>query len=250
MNGFFYISSQGEIIERKDDLRDLGVQFSSDATFTIHVANIAQKCRALVGWIFRVFRTRERNIMLTLFKSLVLPHLEYCSPLWSPGDAASIRSLESIQQSFTRRVDFLSGPNRPNYWERLSLLKMYSLERRRERYSILYLVKIINNRVPNPGLDIRINPRTGVSVHPPKIDKQCPAWVSRLRYDSLLHRGSRLFNVLPSHLRIEDSVRMSQESFKYRLDSFLQLVPDQPTVPGLQRAANSNSLIVQIHYLM
>ena len=187
--------------------------------------------------------------MLTLFKSLVLPHLEYCSPLWSPGDAATIRSLESIQQSFTRRVDFLSGSDRPNYWERLSILKMYSLERRRERYSILYLVKIINNRVPNPGVDIRVNPRTGISLHPPKIDKQSPAWVSRLRRDSFLYRGPRIFNVLPNHLRMEDSVRISQESYKNRLDSFLQLVPDQPTVPGLQRAANSNSLIDQIHYL-
>ena len=32
------------------------------------------------------------------------------------------------------------------------------------------------------------------------------------------------------------------ESFKNDLDGFLAKIPDQPTIPGLSRAANSNSL--------
>ena len=244
-----YVTSQDQEIERKENLCDLGIQFSSDGTFKVHIANIAQKCRGSIGWILRVFKSRDSTTMMTLFKSLVLPHLEYCSPLWSPCAASSIRSLESIQQAFTRRIDYLSGKNRPNYWQRLSSLKIYSLERRRERYILLYLVKIINNRVPNPGVDIRTNQRTGIYISPPPISKTSPAWVSRLKRESFLHKGSLIFNCLPSHLRMEENIRSSQESFKSKLDNFLQLVPDQITVPGLVRAANSNSLVDHIHYL-
>ena len=36
------------------------------------------------------------------------------------------------------------------------------------------------------------------------------------------------------------------ETFKSRLDAWLGTVPDQPTVPGRQRAAATNSLLDQV----
>ena len=39
-----------------------------------------------------------------------------------------------------------------NYWERLKKLKMYSQQRRLERYRILYAWKILSNLAPNCGL--------------------------------------------------------------------------------------------------
>ena len=36
------------------------------------------------------------------------------------------------------------------------------------------------------------------------------------------------------------------EQFKTKLDSWLESIPDQPTVSGRQRAANTNSLIDQV----
>ena len=184
--------------------------------------------------------------MLTLFKSLVLPHLDYCSPLWSPVDAYSIKAIESVQRKFTRRL--YNGSQRPDYWVRLSELRLYSLERRRERYIIIYLVKIVNGRVPNPGLLHVINPRTGYHLVQPKVDASHPGWLSKVNKIRLLQKGPKLFNCLPIHLRSQESVQSSTDSFKRRLDDFFQIVPDQPTVPGLQRAAASNSIADQIYY--
>ena len=36
-----------------------------------------------------------------------------------------------------------------NYWERLHVLKLYSLQRRRERYIIIHIWKITLHMVPN-----------------------------------------------------------------------------------------------------
>jgi hypothetical protein len=36
-----------------------------------------------------------------------------------------------------------------NYWDRLQPLGLYSLQRRRERYVILYIWKMISGMVPN-----------------------------------------------------------------------------------------------------
>ena len=38
-------------------------------------------------------------------------------------------------------------------------------------------------------------------------------------------------------------------SFKKEIDKFLYKIPDQPTVYGLSRAAASNSIIDQVHYM-
>ena len=48
--------------------------------------------------------------------------------------------LEQIQRSFTSKLE---GLNELNYYQRLKKLDIYSLERRRDRYIILYIFKIL-----------------------------------------------------------------------------------------------------------
>ena len=79
--------------------------------------------------------------MLTILRSLVQPRLDYCSQLWSPRDQYSINLLESVQHNFISQIRgrALHGLN---YWEKLSELRVYSQERRRERYQICFLWKL------------------------------------------------------------------------------------------------------------
>ena len=84
--------------------------------------------------------------MLTLFKTFVRPRLEYVSPVWSPHLVGDISRIEAIQRAFTAKIN---GLDSLNYWERLRVLELYSLQRRRERYKILLLWKIYRGIVPN-----------------------------------------------------------------------------------------------------
>ena len=65
---------------------------------------------------------------------------------------------------------------------------------------------------------------------------------------SLGVKGSRIFNILPPDLTNLESV--SVDTFKVVLDSFLANIPDQPTVSGSGRSAESNSLLHQIPQFM
>ena len=84
--------------------------------------------------------------MMTLFKSLVLPILDYGSQLWSPHLVKHIDQLEKIQRSFTKHI---TGMQSLEYSERLVSLKLYSLQRRCECYCIIYVWKIIEGLVHN-----------------------------------------------------------------------------------------------------
>ena len=71
-----------------------------------------------------------------------------------------------------------------------------------------------------------------------------PAAVRRARENSLSVKGAKMFNLLPAHIRNINGEKVDQ--FKARLDAFLQLIPDQPSVPGEGRAAETNCLLHQI----
>lgn len=237
-----YTAPDGTNIEMKDSVRDLGITLTCDGYFTLHIANIVKKARNQVGWILRSFKTRDHLPMLTLYKSLVLPHLEYCCQLWSPWRAGDKQSLEAIQRSYTNKI---SSVCHLDYWGRLEALKLFSLERRRERYAIIYIYKILIGITTN-NINIRTttHQRLGRYCIIDRIHPRASTRVTTLKQNSFATRGPQLFNALPRHIR--DITDLSLDQFKTKLDSFLWTVPDQPKLPHYHARAVSNSIIDQL----
>ena len=161
--------------------------------------------------------------------------------LWSPSDQGSIGRLESVARQFTSQV---AGLEEKDYWERLTALQIYSQERRRERYVIIFLWKICQKLVQGYSVMFEQHWRRGrlATVHP-AAPSNVPASVKKAREASLQVKGSRLFNLIPMRLRGMDG---SVDQFKAGLDTWLSDIPDQPTVSGRQRAAQTNSLLDQV----
>ena len=96
------------------------------------------------------------------------------------------------------------------------------------------------------GYDISFTPldgRTGrkaVSAFFPRT----PAPLINAREGSLAVKVVALFNSLPISLRNSDHGDTAM--FKNHLDIYLGNIPDQPTMAGLTRGAQSNSLLHQI----
>ena len=127
---------------------------------------------------------------------------------------------------------------------KLAKLRVYSQERRRERYQICFLWKQSQGLVKGYECKWQWSDRRGRLAVPRNISRAAPAQVRQARERSLGVHGARLFNLLPQNLRNENSGDF--ELFKNNLDIFLASIPDQPTTPGLVRAAQSNSLLDQV----
>ena len=226
-----YCSDTGSPIETKSMVKDLGITLDVNTTYDKHIENQIDKVRSISSWIYRTFQTRDASVMLTLWKTLAVPHIDYCSQLWSPSKRYLIQQLETLQKSFLNGIPALRDLN---YWEKLKTLKLYSLERRRERYRIIYTWNILEKNVPNfnysdikGGIFSYQSQRLGPKCHLKDVNvKHKNIWKC-----SLSEQGPRLFNSLPRYIR--DLTNCSKEHFKkqldQRLDHFLSTLPRRTT---------------------
>ena len=174
--------------------------------------------------------------MLTLYKSLVRGHLEFSCPLWSPHDIASIQQIEDVQKTFTREI---SGLQSLDYWARLQALHLMSLQRRRERYSIIHVWKIVNNMAPNDiGLQFTNSDRRGIRVHICAMARGASQAAKTLYDKSFAIHAAKLWNTIPEKATVATKLC----TFKKLLGEFLKSFPDNPPVRGYH-AQNNNSII-------
>ncbi|CAL4235595.1 unnamed protein product [Meganyctiphanes norvegica] len=176
--------------------------------------------------------------------------MEYCSLIWSPSQKKDIDKLERVQKHFTSRIE---GLENLNYHQRLKKLKLYSLERRRERYMLNNAWQQIEEISENVlGLKAR---RLGRSRR--LVSTMIPLGINGKRIKdrdrTLIHNSTakkmeRLFNVIPPDLRNITGVKT--ETFKRHLDVWLKMVPDTPKIDdyGATVAAESNSIFHQAKY--
>ena len=67
-------------IEKVANEKDLGVITDSKLTFRDHIASKSNLANRNLRIIFRTFT----EMFVTLYKTLVRPHLEYATVVWSP----------------------------------------------------------------------------------------------------------------------------------------------------------------------
>ena len=174
--------------------------------------------------------------MLTLYKSMVRSHLEFACPVWNGLSQNDVIEIESIQRSFTNKI---ICPNQiQNYLERLEYLNLMSLQRRRERYTILHMWKILNKKTSN---DINIvftsSNRFGKQALIPALNSSNQK--AQTLYDSSFAvKGPQLWNTLPVNIKHMTSLN----SFKIEFDKFLKKFPDQPPTNGYS-SSNNNSIL-------
>ena len=174
--------------------------------------------------------------MLTLYKTLVRSKIEYLSPLWDPSKITDIQTLESVQRNFTFQIE---GYSDYDYWTRPKLLKIHSLQIRRERFIIIQMFKIHNNLTSNDlNLQFTTSDRRGSIAILPQIPKQASAKCLSLFESSFAVKGPKLWNAIPKDTRNETKL----ERFKISLSKFLDSIPDQPPVTGYT-TRNNNSIL-------
>ena len=153
--------------------------------------------------------------MLNIYKTIIRPHLEYCTQLWSPvaghGNWAMIIELEGVQRRFTRLID---GIGTLPYSQRLEILNLTTLAERRIRGDLIETFKIVNDFVDYGRGIFNIGRSGGNLLSRPS--KSSNKDVKKLVNDFISERVIQYWNKLPNVVKNSSSVL----SFKVNLESF------------------------------
>ena len=96
----------------------------------------------MLGRLKHSFKNRSAPSYTLLYKTLVRPHLEYCTPIWSPHLAKDIDVIQKVQRRATKLIPSISTLS---YEARLEELDLHSLFCRRQRGDLIEVFEILNS---------------------------------------------------------------------------------------------------------
>lgn len=137
------------LVPRVTTIRDLGVICDSELNFRSHYDNIVGRANSALGFVKRWSKEfSDPYVTKSLYTTFVRPLLEYASQVWSPYHQIHIKRIEAIQRRFLRfalrGLPWVDNFNLPPYQDRLRLINLQSLEKRREVADIIFVHQIMS----------------------------------------------------------------------------------------------------------
>lgn len=204
---------EGVVLPSVESEKDLGVLFCSDLNFNEHISTCMKKANSCIAWVTRSLISRNSEVMLKIYKSMIRPHLEYCVQLWSPlpshGNWGVILAIENVQRKFTRLIDNIGLLP---YKVRLEKLGLTTLLERRARGDLIETFKIVNG-LSDYGSNLFKFSRSGANL----ISK--PGDQHKLRHAFFSRRVINYWNKLPAQVKFSKNI----DNFKNNLCNFKRL---------------------------
>ena len=133
---------QQHTLETVTTEKDLGV-LKEKLNYSEHINIKVNKANQILGCIKHTFKHMNKDIFKLLYKSMVRPHLEYGSVIWSPHLKKDIDVIERVQRRATKMVPELRNLS---YEDRLCALELPTLKFRRERADIIETYSILTDK--------------------------------------------------------------------------------------------------------
>ena len=98
----------------------------------------------MLGIIRRTFKHMDKTVFNLLYKTLVRPHIEYASVIWSPHTKKYQEKIERLQRRATKLIPEIKDLS---YEQRLKSLNLSTLQFRRLRNDLIHIYKITHNLI-------------------------------------------------------------------------------------------------------
>ncbi|EFO99686.1 hypothetical protein CRE_29224 [Caenorhabditis remanei] len=148
--------------------------FKPDLKFRAHIKKSVSLARLRSSQILKSFKSNNPAFYSFLFKTYVLPILEYASVIFCLAPSSPLsRLLESTLRVYSRKTLQRCNISFSSYSHRLELLSIHSLRHRRLKAQLLLIYKFIAvaSRFPNLNSFIRLSssprrPMTLINLSP------------------------------------------------------------------------------------
>lgn len=191
-----------ESIPKKGSHKHLSIIIDENLNFNEQTERLFNSCMKKWNFLKRLSKFANSTVLLRLYKTYVLPLLEYANICWVPN-STQVDKIESVQRHITKYICFKNGKLNMSYLQRLEHLNLESLQLRREIKGLIIVFKCIHNFTDVPDLwkdnFIVKNTRNGIKLELRK---------TRLKFcdKNYFIYFIRIFNLLPIYIRNESKL--------------------------------------------
>ena len=132
-----------QIIKRGDHTKSLGLNIDAQLSWGKHIEEICKKVSSAIGALKRVQPFISKETAIQIYNALIMPHFDYCSPVWDCLSGYLSDKLQKVQNRAARVITKSPFDTSSNHllstldWERLSL--------RRKKQKALMMYKTTND---------------------------------------------------------------------------------------------------------
>ena len=206
----------GEIIDKVNHFKFLGVIIDSHLSWMDHVQHIRKKISKGIGILYKTKDYLKSDTLLTLYYSFVYPYLIYCIEVWGATTKGNLISLLKTQKRVVRMIK--SVPIRTESAPLFSELKMLSVFKIYMLKLAVLMFKYHHGQVTKT-IDYLFTKVSSVHDRDTRQSSQYYVPFSRKEIvrKSFRYRAAKIWNKLYGIL----DIRCSITSFKYHLKSYL-----------------------------
>ena len=100
------ISIDDKTIKRVDHTKSLGLTIDAQLSRSKHVDEICKKASSAIGALKRVRSFISTDVAVQIHNALILPHFDYCSPVWNCMSGYLSDKLQKLQNRAARVITF------------------------------------------------------------------------------------------------------------------------------------------------
>ena len=141
------IEIDGKSIKKVEEAKSLDLFIDEHLSWTKHIEEISTKISSAMGALKRIRPFISESTALQIYQALILPHFDYCSPVWDELNVTLSDKLQKLQNRAARVI------TRSSYDTSASILLNrlnwdVNLSTRRKKLKATLMFKIIKGLSP------------------------------------------------------------------------------------------------------
>ena len=125
----------------------LGVTIDVQLTWCKHIEEISKKVSSAIGALKRVLPFISKETAIQIYNALILPHFDYCSPVWDCFSGCLSDKLQKLKSRAVRVITKLPfDTNSPNLLSTLNWVRLSIRRKKKPRNLMTY--KTMNGLAP------------------------------------------------------------------------------------------------------
>ena len=190
----------------------LGIFINEHLSWTTHIDNPSKQVARNVGMLHKSKHFVPMYIMRTMYCSLVLSHLQYCTLLWENSYCTNLNKLRILQKKAIRIItNYHYIAHTDPLFSKLKLLKLDDLYKHQ---LCIFMYKAANNKLP----DAMSSMLTKYNIHKHYLRNQNSYYIQNIRINSrkctINYSGPVFWNALPSKLKQLVSINQFKNKLK------------------------------------